>query len=94
MLQRGTHNLADDGRVSGGLVDRLEISYRRVSNLNDMKLFQISMIQDLNFPAAVRAVLDINVIEVILDSMPCLSGLKSLKNSLNAYLEKAVFFNL
>ncbi len=88
-----THNLPDDGRVSGELVDRLasgrEIPYSSVSSLNDMKLFQISMIQDLNFPAAVRAVLDMGVVEVILDSMPGFSGFKSLEQRLNVYLEKA-----
>lgn len=89
-----TYNLPDDGRVSGDLVFRLmanrEIRFSRVSTLNDMKLFQISMIQDLNFPAAVRAVLDMGVVEVIIGSMPESLALQALEQILKTHMERVV----
>ena len=48
-----THDMADDGRVSvelaGEIMRGKGFHYSRIATLNDMKLFQVGMIYDLNF---------------------------------------------
>ena len=92
-----THNLPDDGRVSRKFVNRLlkdrSIHYNEVDTLNDMKLFQVSMIQDLNFPAAFRAVIEMGVVAVILGSMPGDQVPEELAQELNARLGRAAGLN-
>ena len=86
-----THNLEDDGRVPRALVRDLvktrRIDFDRVSTLNDMKIFQIGMVYDLNFSAAIQAVREQGVIRIILDSMPASPELDTLNQDLSAYMK-------
>ena len=88
-----THNLKDDGKVSGELLSQIRagrsVPYSRVATLNDLKLFQVSMVYDLNFPAAAGAVLDMDIIDTILGSMPQSDGLADLGRTLAAHLTGA-----
>ncbi len=89
-----THDQKDDGRISGSLINEIMagkgIHYNRVSTLNDMKLFQISMIYDLNFPAAFVAIRDRQVVQVILDSMPASPKLTALARVMTVYIDKRI----
>lgn len=92
-----THNLPDDGRVSRVFLSRLmdgrSIDFNEVASLNDMKLFQVSMILDLNFPAAYRAVSQMEVIDVILTSMPGSPMMDELMQKLNLEMKMAAELN-
>ncbi len=89
-----THDQKDDGRISGSLADEIlsgkGIHYNRVSSLNDMKLFQLSMIYDLNFPAAFAVIRDRQVVQVILDSMPASPKLEVLARVMTDYIDKKI----
>lgn len=89
-----THDQRDDGRISGSLVDDIMngkgVHYNRVATLNDMKLFQVSMIYDLNFPAAFAAMRDRQVVQVILNSMPASPELESLAGVMAVYIDKRI----
>ena len=87
-----THNLPDDGQVRADLVDRMmagkSIPYKGVASLNDMKLFQLSMIYDLNFQGAHAHVLAQGVVQRFIGSMPRERDLRALEAHLIRYLEK------
>jgi hypothetical protein len=89
-----THDMADDGSVSAELADEIMqgkgFNYDRVSTLNDMKLFQMGMIYDLNFPAAFSAIRDQEVVPVILGSMPSFPGLEDLSRIVTTYIDKRI----
>ena len=85
-----THNLPDDGQIRKELVDRMMtgngIPYSDVATLNDLKLSQLSMIYDLNFPGAAAHALAQGVVQKILRSMP--QDLSDLEFCLLRYLEQ------
>ena len=86
-----THNYSDDGLIRPELIAEVtgwgRIAFSRVRSLNDLKLFQLSMIFDLNFPAAHAHVLAQGVVPAILRSMPGARMLEDLELSLIRYLE-------
>ena len=69
-----THDLHDDGKIpETALRELLETRQNDLScinTLNGMKVFQAGMVYDLNFPAAAVAVLDLEVIPVLLSGIP------------------------
>ncbi len=85
-----THDLTDDGKVSHDLVMHLlnkqRLDFNRVITLNDMKVFQIGMVFDLNFPATAKAVKDLGIIPAIVFSMPADSLLDELSRTIESYL--------
>ena len=85
-----THEYAEDGRLSSELTDALcrlnRISFERVRSLNDLKLFQLSMVFDLNFPAAHAHVLDQGVVPAMIRSMPRAQSLDKVEKILIRYL--------
>lgn len=89
-----THGIEDNFQVSQSLVEQIlsgqVIDARQVVYLNDLKLFQISWVLDLNFPVAVQAVTDAGFIPAILASMPPSKELSTLEAWINQYMEKAI----
>lgn len=89
-----THNLEDDGKVSTSLMTQLlndrPIEYYQIRTLNDLKLFQIGMVYDLNFTSALSAIQKQGVISAILHTMPQSPLLKSLEQHLNTRMETAI----
>ncbi len=85
-----THNYCDDGRVNPELIEQVaglgSVPYSRIRSLNDLKLFQLSMIFDLNFPAACNHVLEQAVVQGIIGSMPETEALGKLEQILIRYL--------
>lgn len=69
-----THDLPDNGQIPEDLADLLisgcRIPYHRAKTLNGMKLFQLSMIYDLNFPASFRWLREKEIVESYIDSLP------------------------
>jgi hypothetical protein len=69
-----TYDLHDDGKIPRASAQALletrqnDLSY--VDTLNNMRVFQAGMVYDLNFPAAAAAILDLEVIPVLLDGIP------------------------
>lgn len=69
-----TYNLHDDGKIPETAV-RVLLETRQndssyVNTLNNMKVFQAGMVYDLNFSAAAAAILDLEVIPVLLGGIP------------------------
>ncbi|MCG8637483.1 MAG: HD domain-containing protein [Desulfobacterales bacterium] len=87
-----THDMADDGRVSvelaGEIMRGKGFHYSRIATLNDMKLFQVGMIYDLNFPASFSAIRDREVVPVILGSMPPFPESESLSRIIATYVNQ------
>ena len=91
-----THDRRDDGRVSAALAAMVaggrRLPYDRIRSLNDMKLFQLSMIYDINFPAALAHIQEHGVVPAIIGSMlpdnlvPDLDLLASVETALNRYM--------
>ncbi|HCY85548.1 MAG TPA: diguanylate cyclase [Desulfobacteraceae bacterium] len=79
-----THDRVDDGKISDDIANDIlagrEVRLSRVTTLNDMKLFQLGMLADLNFPAAFRKVQHMGVVRIILGSMPKSPLLRSLES--------------
>lgn len=69
-----THNLHDDGKIpetaAQELIETRQNDLSFVNTLNDMRVFQAGMVYDLNFPAAAVAILDLDVIPVLLGGIP------------------------
>ncbi len=87
-----TYNLVDDGLISKSLVDRILkkelIDNQQVRSVNDLKLFQISWLFDLNFKPAVRQVKDLDYISLILSTLPKSDLLTSVGDFMKDYLVK------
>jgi HD superfamily phosphohydrolase YqeK len=85
-----THNLADDGRVSSGLVNEILkkqlIDIQQVHSLNDLKLLQISWVFDLNFKVSIKRVDDLGFIPLILSSLPDSEHLVSLVDFIKTHM--------
>lgn len=85
-----THHHPDDGNISPDLLAQVaslqRVPYSGVRTLNDMKLFQLSMVFDLNFPAALEQMLDKGRIESIIRSMPRDNRLAALERRLVRYM--------
>ncbi|WDP87561.1 MAG: HD domain-containing protein [Desulfobacter sp.] len=88
-----THDLEDDGKVSQVLVTQLlngrAIDYDQVATLNDMKLFQVGMVYDLNFPRSLSAVLAQGAVSAILGTLPPSSMITDLEHRLNSWITNA-----
>lgn len=69
-----TYNLHDDGKIpkmaAQALLETRQNHLSYVTTLNNMKVFQAGMVYDLNFPAAAAAILDLEVIPVLLSGIP------------------------
>lgn len=89
-----THNLPDDKKIPDDLVEAIisgrRINYNRVNTLNGLKLFQLSMILDMNFPAAFEALKKQGTVRKIIDSMPVSSRLEPLEVALSDYIENKI----
>lgn len=89
-----THDQEDDGTVSGDLAECIiagqMFGYDKIRTLNDMKLFQIGMIFDLNVPAAFKAVQDRGVVNGILDSMPGFPERDRLVRAMDTYITSGI----
>ncbi|WP_321413897.1 HD domain-containing protein [uncultured Desulfobacter sp.] len=86
-----THDLNDDGKIPETAARELletrqnDLSY--VNTLNSMKVFQAGMVYDLNFPAAAAAVLDLEVIPVLLSGIPPSDLITGLEQALLDHLK-------
>jgi hypothetical protein len=69
-----TYDLHDDGKIprasAQALLETRQNDLGYVDTLNNMRVFQAGMVYDLNFPAAAAAILDLEVIPVLLDGIP------------------------
>lgn len=69
-----TYNLHDDGKIpetaARVLLETRQNDLSGVNTLNKMRIFQAGMVYDLNFPAAAAAILDLEVIPVLLGGIP------------------------
>lgn len=87
-----THNLPDNGKIPDELIDMLisgkRPDYSLVKSLNDMKLFQLSMIYDLNFPVSFDIIKEKEVVGIYAGSMPGSPKMDLLKEVMNNYIEK------
>jgi hypothetical protein len=89
-----THSHKDDTRVCPEMLGMLlrgeSPLYDRVKSLNDMKLFQLSMIYDVNFAPALSYIRDHQVVDKILDSMPRAEGKKRLAAHFALYMDEKI----
>ncbi|MCG8614667.1 MAG: HD domain-containing protein [Desulfobacterales bacterium] len=90
-----THDRVDDGNISADIAEDIlagrEVRLSRVTTLNDMKLFQVGMLTDLNYPAAFRTVQEMGVVRIILGSIRNDAGPESpLLRSLETCLDERV----
>ncbi|WP_321494420.1 HD domain-containing protein [uncultured Desulfobacter sp.] len=85
-----THDLHDDGKipekVALSLLETRQNSLRHVNTLNGMRIFQAGMVYDLNFPAAAAAILELDVIPVLLGGIPSSDLIARLEQALLAHL--------
>nr|WP_321402976.1 HD domain-containing protein [uncultured Desulfobacter sp.] len=69
-----THDLHDDGEIPQTTVRELletrQNDLSHVNTLNSMRVFQAGMVYDLNFPAAAAAILNLEVIPILLGGIP------------------------
>ncbi len=69
-----THDLPNDGKIperaAHVLLETRQNDLSYVNTLNNMRVFQAGMVYDLNFPAAAAAILDLEVIPVLLGGIP------------------------
>ena len=86
-----TYNLHDDGKIpetaAQGLLETRQNDLSVVNTLNDMRIFQAGMVYDLNFPAAAGAILDLEVIPVLLDGIPPSDLIVRLEQALLSHLK-------
>jgi len=86
-----TYNLHDDGKIPEAAAHTLletrqnDLSY--VNTLNNMRVFQAGMVYDLNFPAAAAAILDLEVIPVLLGGIPSSHLITRLEQALLEHLK-------
>ncbi len=89
-----THNLLNDKKIPLEIVDMIisgqRILYSQVETLNGFKLFQLSMIFDLNFHAAFETIKQQGVVRAILASMPESSHLDVLERVLTDYIDDKI----
>ena len=92
-----THDLHDDDQIPETAVRELletrQNDLSHVNTLNSMKVFQAGMVYDLNFPAAAAAILNLEVIPVLLDGIPSSDLIIQLELSLLDHLESLASFN-
>lgn len=86
-----THDLCDDGKVPEkvalSLLETRQNGLRHVNTLNGMRVFQAGMVYDLNFPAAAAAILDLEVIPVVLGGIPASDLITRLEQALLEHLK-------
>ena len=89
-----THNLPDDKQVPPELVEQIiagnAVHYNQVNSLNGIKLFQLSMIFDLNFPTAFESIQKQDVVGAILGSMPTFPRLEDLEQGMTKYISDRI----
>ena len=89
-----THDLRDDKIIPHALVDQIiagrPIHYSQVKTLNGIKLFQLSMIFDLNFSAAFEMIKEKDVVRIITGSMPGSPRLDVLERVLDRYMDNKI----
>ncbi|MBN1383579.1 MAG: HD domain-containing protein [Elusimicrobia bacterium] len=61
-----------------------------IKTYNDMKLFQLSWIFDINFPASFHYIQEHNYIDKIINTLPDTSGVKKVRNHLNSYIDRNI----
>ena len=86
-----THDLPDDGKVPQtavlSLLETRQNDLSHVNTLNSMKVFQAGMIYDLNFPAAAEAILNLEVVPVLLGGIPQSDLIVRLEQALLGHLD-------
>lgn len=86
-----TYDLHDDGKIpetaAQVLLDTRQNHLSYVNTLNNMRVFQAGMVYDLNFPAAAAAILDLEVIPVLLSGIPPSDLIARLEQSLLDHLK-------
>jgi hypothetical protein len=89
-----THSHPDNKKIPADLVEQISlgkrIDYSQVNSLNGMKLFQISMIFDVNFPASFKIIREMDILRIFLRSMPDSADLNAIEHFLNRYIEKKI----
>ncbi len=92
-----TYNLHDDGKIpetaAHGLIETRQNDLSFVNTLNDMRVFQAGMVYDLNFPAAAVAILDLDVIPVLLGGIPPSDLITRLEQALLDHLKSLASLN-
>lgn len=92
-----THDLNDDGEIpemaARELLENRQNDLTHVNTLNSMRVFQAGMVYDLNFPAAAAAILNLEVIPVLLDGIPSSDLILQLEQALLEHLNSLASFN-
>lgn len=60
----------DSSKTTRALLETRQNDSSCVTTLNNMRIFQAGMVYDLNFPAAAAAILELEVIPVLLGGIP------------------------
>lgn len=88
------HSHPDDKKLPVDLVKQIisgrRINYNQVNTLNGMKLFQLSMIFDLNFPASFAVVKEKDILRIFLKSMPESSDLDTMALFITRYINEKI----
>jgi len=92
-----THDLHDDGEIpemaAHELFQTRQNDLSHVNTLNSMKVFQAGMVYDLNFPAAAAAIMDLEVIPILLGGIPSSALITRLAQALLDHLESLALSN-
>lgn len=89
-----THDLPDDGEIpetaARELLETRQNDLSHVNTLNSMRVFQAGMVYDLNFPSAAAAILNLEVIPILLGGIPPSELIIRLERALLEHLESLV----
>lgn len=92
-----TYDLHDDGKIpqtaAHALLETRQNDLSVVNTLNDMRVFQAGMVYDLNFHAATAAILDLEVIPVLLEGIPPSNLITQLKQAILDHLKSLASSN-
>jgi putative nucleotidyltransferase with HDIG domain len=76
--------------VYNDLIAGKAVDIRHLNNLNDLKLFQISWIYDVNFPPTFQAIKERRYLDLLYGSLPQSEKTETIFNGVQAYLEQEI----